>query len=168
MGKILDVAESHLRQAEWIFERMQGRDAIRCSVRAKNASFRLYLDAIESHEQFLVYAVSPNPIPEARRPAAAEYVTRANYGMRIGNFEMDLNDGEIRYKVSADVEGSSLTPRMVENMIATAVTTLDRYFPGLMGICFADQNPLEAIERIEKPQRTGAAPSASPAPSPAP
>lgn len=34
-----------------------------------------------------------------------EYITGANYGLRNGNFEMDVEDGEIRYKVYVNVKG---------------------------------------------------------------
>ena len=74
----------------------------------------------------------PNHAEEAKRPEAAEFVARANYGMRIGNFELDMEDGEVRFKVSVDIEGSQLTSVMVRNMIACAITCSDRYYPGIM------------------------------------
>ena len=46
--------------------------------------------------------------PEEMRVPMAEFLTRANYGLRIGNFEMDFEDGEVRYKSSVDFEGIEL------------------------------------------------------------
>ena len=40
--------------------------------------------------------------------AIAEFLTRTNYSMIIGNFELDFADGEIRYKTSIDVQGDFL------------------------------------------------------------
>src|SRR3954467_14939357 len=51
-------------------------------------------------EQFIFYVVMPVRAPAQMRLAVAEYITRANYGLRIGNFEMDFDDGEVRYKSS--------------------------------------------------------------------
>jgi len=45
----------------------------------------------------------------SKRGAVAEFINRANYGIIIGNFEMDFADGEIRYKTSIDVQGDKLT-----------------------------------------------------------
>lgn len=39
-------------------------------------------------------------VPEELRPGVAEFITRANYGLIRGNFEMDFNDGELRYKTT--------------------------------------------------------------------
>jgi hypothetical protein len=63
-----------------------------------------------------------------------EFITRANYGINIGDFEMDLDDGEIRFKISMDVEAGVLSNIMVRNMMVAAYTTVDRFFPGLMSV----------------------------------
>ena len=41
----------------------------------------------------------PMPVPEGCRTAIAEAITRANYGMKVGKFELDLSDGDLRYHV---------------------------------------------------------------------
>lgn len=53
-------------------------------------------------------------VPEDRRLALAEFLTRANYGLFIGNFEMDWQDGEVRYKTSIDVAGDRLSTALVQ------------------------------------------------------
>jgi hypothetical protein len=49
----------------------------------------------------------------------AEYLTRANYGLILGNFAMDMADGEVHYKVSVDFEDGLLSPKMANNMLAS-------------------------------------------------
>ena len=50
-------------------------------------------------DAYCVYAISPVGADVSNleeRAAMAEFLCRANYGMRYGNFEMDLQDGELR------------------------------------------------------------------------
>jgi hypothetical protein len=47
----------------------------------------------------------------------AEFLTRANSGMVIGNFELDFADGEIRYKTSIDVEGDKLSYAIIKRLV---------------------------------------------------
>jgi hypothetical protein len=101
------------------------------------------------YEQFLFYAIAPVKAPEMARPAVAEFITRANYGLRIGNMEMDFADGEVRYKSSLDFEGETLTAGLIKNTIYPAVQTLDRYVPGLMGVIYGGKSPIEAIADVE-------------------
>jgi hypothetical protein len=101
-------------------------------------------------EQFLFYCVMPVRVPENMRAAIAEYLTRANYGLRIGNFEMDFSDGEVRYKSSLDFEGESLTPNLIRNTIYPAVQTMDRYIPGMLAVIYGGKSPEEAIAEVEQ------------------
>ena len=100
-------------------------------------------------EQLLFYVMCPVKVAEDRRSAMAEFIARANYGMRIGNFELDFSDGEVRYKSSFDFEDVVLQPEMIRNAIYPAVQTMDRYLPGLMGVIYGNKTPSEAIAEIE-------------------
>ena len=100
-------------------------------------------------EQFVFYVLAPVKAPEALRPAVAEFITRANYGLRIGNFELDYLDGELRYKSSLDFEGVALTPVLINSAIYPAVQTMDRYLPGLMEVIYGDRPPAAAVAAIE-------------------
>jgi hypothetical protein len=101
-------------------------------------------------EQFIFYVVMPVRAPANMRTAVAEYITRANYGLRIGNFEMDFDDGEVRYKSSIDFEGVELTPGLIRNTIYPAVQTMDRYLPGVLSVVFGGKSAEEAIAAIEE------------------
>jgi len=52
-----------------------------------------------------VYSEFDRKAPAHRIAAVAEYITRANWGLSVGNWEIDLNDGETRFKTSLDAEG---------------------------------------------------------------
>ena len=81
----------------------------------------------------------------------AEFITRANRGMRIGNFELDFDDGEVRYKTSLDVEGGDLTSKMIDNLLRANLTTIDRYFAGMMELIYGEKSAVDIIRRIETP-----------------
>lgn len=87
--------------------------------------------------------------PPAKRPAIAEFITRANYGLPNGNFEMDFEDGEIRFKTSMDTEDIELTDAMVRNLVYANVLAMDQYLPGIMNVIYSDMSPDAAINRIE-------------------
>jgi hypothetical protein len=101
-------------------------------------------------EQFIFYVVMPMRVPETLRLPIAEFLTRANYGLRIGNFEMDFEDGEVRYKSSVDFEGITLTPSLIRNTMYPAVQTMDRYLPGILSVIYGGRTPAEAIAAVEE------------------
>jgi hypothetical protein len=138
-----------LEEDEWYPQRLDEKHVYRMGFNGKNARVACFAQIRMELEQFLFYVIAPMKVPEPDRLAVAEYLTRANYGLRIGNFELDLRDGEVRYKSSLDFEGSELTAAWIERAIYPAVQTMDRYLPGLMSVLYGPQSPEEAIAEIE-------------------
>lgn len=139
-----------LQQDDWHPQKVDDKLIYRCNYNGRNGAYTCYAIIRPDLEQFLFYAQTSVKVPENARYRVAEYLTRANYGLRIGNFEMDFADGEVRYKTSLDFEGSELTSPWIRNMLYPAVQTMDRYFPGLMRVIYSDHEPEEIIKEIEE------------------
>lgn len=139
------------REDGWKVRQLEDQSAYSTGYSGKNGDYHCYAIIRVDLEEFLFYAVSPVRVPEQVRAAVSEFITRANFGMRIGNFEMDYSDGEVRYKSSLNFEGEPLTHRAIHNVIYPAIHTADRYLPGLLRVSFGAATPLEAIEEIEGP-----------------
>jgi hypothetical protein len=56
------------------------------------------------------------------RLAAAETVARANYGLGLGKFELDFDDGEVRFQVSQILVDDAVGQAVIDRMIGAAVT----------------------------------------------
>ncbi len=154
MGALLDVVEEYLIEIGWKFEKDDDSDVIKTGVNAKNASFRLIIYSLEEKDLLTIYVAQDNNVPENKRILLAEFIARANYGLNLGNFDIDMEDGELGYKVSADLEGGTLSTDMVGNMVGAGVSTMDQYYPGLMAVLFSNATPEEAIIQIERPPTT--------------
>ncbi len=148
MGKIRETVDAFFSEDDWPTQELD-EATIRTGFSGKNGKYTCYGRCREAEEQFAFYAISPMNVPEEHRAAIAEFITRANYGMIVGNFEMDFSDGEIRYKASVDVEGSSLDTAMVKQMVYAAVYMMDKYVPGVMKVVYAGVSPQDAIAEIE-------------------
>jgi hypothetical protein len=92
----------------------------------------------------------PALVAEAQRGMIAEYLTRANYTQALGAFDMDFTDGEVRYRVAADVEGGQLGATMVRTMVRSALLAFDHYYPGLMRVIYCGMSPADAIASVEE------------------
>ena len=94
----------------------------------------LYATVRDEQDQLLVHSVLPIDVPEEQRATLALHLTQVNVGLVIGNFELDLTDGELRYKTSIDVEGGELTDTMLDNLISANVAAVDEHLPGILKI----------------------------------
>ncbi|HOU12935.1 MAG TPA: YbjN domain-containing protein [Anaerolineae bacterium] len=139
-----------LKDDGWYPQQLDEKTIHRVYFAGENGELRCYAQIRVDLEQFLFYVIAPVKAPEQMRAQVAEYIARANYGLRIGNFELDYTDGEVRYKSSIDFEGELLTPRLIKNAMYPAVHTMDFYLPGLLGVMYGNKTPAEAIRDIEE------------------
>lgn len=149
MGVMFDTVRQFFITNEWYFMQMDSRTVLQMSHTGRSGRWPCYAQVDEDDTLFFFYSVCPVTVPEAQRTTMAEYLTRANYGLKVGNFEMDYTDGEVRFKTSLDVENSELTLPLVTNLVYSNVWTMDRYLPGIFEVIYGQKTPEEAILTVE-------------------
>ncbi|RLC76114.1 MAG: hypothetical protein DRI81_10635 [Chloroflexi bacterium] len=149
MGQILETVLKFFSDDEWPFSRLEERPILRTGFAGDNGEWTCYAQVQEEQERFIFYSVCPVKAPEEKRPAMAEFLTRVNYGLVIGNFEMNFSDGEIRSKTSADFEGDRASVAVIKNLVYANVLTMDLYLPGIMSVLYGDVSPAQAITQVE-------------------
>ena len=94
-----------------------------------------------------VYGILPFLIPESYQSAAMLLITQINYDMLIGNLEMDINDGEIRYKHAVDVETVGINDEIIEHLLQSVIamtTVANELFSDLLN----NQDPAEDMQTL--------------------
>lgn len=148
-GEILTEIINFFTEDDWSFTKIQGEPMLQMAFQGENGKWTCYAKARIEQEQFVFYSICPVNAPENKRLAVAEFLTRANFGMIIGNFELDFVDGEIRYKTSIDVEDDSLSFALIKKLVYANVTMMDEYLPGIRSVIEGDVSPEDAIARVE-------------------
>jgi hypothetical protein len=139
----------YFEQDSWAFRRIDEHRAVEMSVAGENGTFRLVAIADEERNILRFLTFIEGKVPEARRREVMEYFTRANYGLLLGNFEMDLGDGEVRFKCSVDLEGIEISYPLYQNLLYVSVGMVDRYFPGFQRVLQGSADPAAAVSDIE-------------------
>ncbi len=148
-GKIFAAMLDFFKNDEWNFQQVDKMPVLSMPFVGSSGRWLCYAQAREEQEQFVFYSVYLVNVPPERMVAATEYITRANYGMIIGNFELDYSDGEVRYKTSIAVDSLGLRAELVRNMVYANVLVTDRYLSGLMRIIYGDADPAHEIHLVE-------------------
>ncbi|BAY90666.1 MULTISPECIES: YbjN domain-containing protein [unclassified Tolypothrix] len=148
-GKIYQAMLDFFSQEDWEFTKLKGELTLRLACQGKNGQWNCYALANEEQQQFLFYSICPLEVPSLNRSAIAEFLTRANYGMVIGNFEFNFDTGEIRCKTSIDVTGDRITSSLIERLVYANVITLDQYLPGILAVIAGKLSPTDAIALVE-------------------
>jgi len=138
------------------------------SMSGKNANYRFTARITHEDDYLQVTANYPFNVREEKlRSSTAELITRANYCMPLGKFEMDMEDGEVRFHLTHVIGELGLTSEMIEKHFMTAYFTMDRYFPAFMQHIHAGYTPEDAVFHAEldyNAERVEETPKPTPAP----
>jgi hypothetical protein len=145
---LVDTVAADLRDVGLDIEEGPDPSVVSLEASTRAGSWTTYVWVREASSQVIVHGVVPWPVPDGRRRPVASYLTLANYGLLIGNFEMDLSDGEVRFKTSLDFEGCELEPRLVRNLLAVNLRAVERYLPGVVAVVNGG-DPEAAIAAVE-------------------
>jgi hypothetical protein len=145
---LLQIAESILKEQEWQFSHLDD-SSIRIDVNGQSARWITLIKCIDEYQQLLIYSICPNKTPEAKFSEVQEFLTRANFGLKFGNFEFDYNDGEIRFKTSVQFAGEFDFAPMIGECLSLNIAIFDRYLSGILQVLFTEISPKEAIATIE-------------------
>ncbi len=129
---------------------MEGRTALAMTVSDAPYEWSCFAITLEEDRQCLFSSSVPVTVPPNRLPAMIEALARANFGLPIGNFEIDLTDGELRYKTSIDVDNSDLDAGLVRTLVYANISVTRRYLPALYAVANDGVEPAEAIKTVEE------------------
>ncbi len=150
--KIAEVINTFLTMDDWRYSFNKENGLFNFNLNIKGAIREIrYVIGVEEN-CYLVYAVSPISVDNndaEKMSAMAQFICRANYGLKNGNFELDMRDGEIRYKCYVDCADIVPSLAVVKNSIYTVALTFGHYSAGIIGVSFGLMTPEEAIAKCE-------------------
>ena len=142
-----------LEANDWHYSENAERGYYSLQVECDPGNVRMIIDTDEKEGSnfLLVYVTYPVRVPEARRQAVMELITRTNHQMRVGNFEMDFGDGEICFRVSLDLVGQDFTDESIERVVTYSLRTGNRLYAPLLSVAFGEVSASVALERMSAP-----------------
>ncbi len=149
-GPIMATVVSTIRACKWNFARYAEFPAVEFSLACKRTTVRVVVTAREPEQQVIVSSYLALKVPPERRPAAAEFIARVNYRCFTGAFDLDFENGSVRFRCGIDVEGGTLTEKMVDTLFGMTSYMADIYHDRLMQVIYGGEEPKAALERPEK------------------
>jgi hypothetical protein len=109
-----------LDEHSWEFQHVAGWVPLSC-----------YAEINPAMEAFLFRAINPLPVESARRGLVAEYITRVNYPLPIGNWAIDLDSGDVRWKAGLCFGGAGLGESLIRHVIDASLFFVYQHAVGI-------------------------------------
>lgn len=150
-----ELVENYLRENGWHYVRRDREDR-RTAVFLGGVSglggihdtYRFALCVDDDAVQY--YAILPVSAQD-KKVECAEFISRANCGMKFGKFELDFRDGEVRFHIIYPIDAIRIkVNESMQRIIRIASGTVREYVNGLMLVLIGQKTPAEAITEIER------------------
>lgn len=158
-GRFLyDAFLQFLRDDGWPIESEEEQfQAVAVPVEGRSGRWICGGQIMDERPLLLFSSVVPTFVPEAARPAVADFLHRANVGLLVGGFQFDPDGGEVRYVTSLDLSDvdpaaaveSGMLPGLIKRMVYANVSTTDQYFSALMSVIHSGVDPATAVAGAE-------------------
>lgn len=142
MSSMYDTLKTYFTKAGFEIIEDPTNHAIGMNYKGENGTWGCIARAREEYNQFVYYSLYPVPIPQERQLAMMVFLTLVNFGMIVGNFEMDVNDGEVRFKSSIDVGRAKLQNKYIRPVVVANLGMMNKYFAGITRV-IAGEDPYE-------------------------
>jgi hypothetical protein len=131
------------------------------AVTASNGTLQCYAEIDETLNRFRFYAHYGSNIPAESRIRVAELLTRLNYGLYVGNLEMNIDSGEVRFKTSfSDPTGNPPAKSAMSFLVLMSIVSMDLASPGITKVMLDSLTPEEAYLEISTPTTSQETPTA--------
>jgi hypothetical protein len=115
----------------WPYSEVRGAPVLLADLSGPAGRWSFYAQAVEEKDLVLLYSICPERVPEARRLEVSRFLTEANYGLAAGNFELDFEDGEVRYKTVLHLQGDELDGLVLKRLVRSNGIAVESYLPSL-------------------------------------
>ena len=129
----------------WEFDYDFKNEIIKLEVHGINTNFFVFFLVDEKQESLLCNTHISQKMPYFKRLEVCDFMSRVNYELVNGNFEMDMDNGEIRYRTFLDLADTEPSKDQILNIVWNGVQAFDTYYPGLMKLVYGDYSPEEAM-----------------------
>ena len=118
------------------------------NVKCKLRNVRLYVNFHENgYNTVAVTSVQGDPEDLGQ---LMRYLHQANYGLKSGNFELDVRDGEIRYKCWVCTDGLDTLPsEIIEPSVIIPCSMFERYGDGIAALAMGFSDADTEIQKVE-------------------
>ena len=152
--QIVDALRDWLDSDDWHYEYDAERHLIKAGITldCKLRNARIFIP-IRGDGSYIVNIYSPVSGDPASLDELIKYVAMANYGLANGNFDIDVSDGEVRYKTYVNCKDMKELPaQIIKDSIYAGWCMMDRYGNGLAALAMGFSDAETEIKKAEAPR----------------
>ena len=151
--QIVDALRDWLDNDDWHYDYDAEHHVIRAGINldCKLRNARMFIP-IREDGSYIVNIVLPISGDPKNMGELVKYVAMVNFGLANGNFEVDVKDGELRYKIYVNCKGLETLPdQIIKDSIYAGWFMVERYGDGIAALAMGFSDAEAEIKKAESP-----------------
>jgi hypothetical protein len=150
----LEQVASVFRENDWEFDYQEDGQILHSGIESGNGRWQIVVTDVDDGTTFIMLSVFPQKCPPRRRLACAELITRVNWGLTNGFFEMDAESGRIHFKTLLPFSDGVADTERLQNAILGNLASMNRFLPIGMSVIYANTSPKQALAAALRAQKS--------------
>jgi len=130
-------------------ERSDDQKDFKIGFTGDNGHFSAMITVDNVGRRIVVDTMCPINVPKTRLLAVTELTARINFGLALGNLDIDLGDGLILFRTGIKVGRINLDHETLFALICGNLWMMDRYAPAIASVAYGDITPQKAMAMLE-------------------
>jgi CheY-like chemotaxis protein len=118
----------------WSYVEQQGLPVLLSELEGPLGRWPFYARVAAEHGIVGFYSICPERVPEERRVDAADFLTWVNHGLAHGNFELDFENGEVRFKTVMPIAGHEVDLEVVRRLVRANGLAMETYLEDIKAL----------------------------------
>lgn len=132
---MVDAVRDYIDKKGWHYEYNAEKKFMKLgfNIKSKLKNVRIFWEF--KRDSYLVYTIAPICADKDNLAEVHKYVNLVNYCLINGNFELDVRDGELRYKAFVNTEGlDSISEAIIDDSLDVGIYMMEHYGDGFAAL----------------------------------
>ena len=132
--ELIDVVADSFDALDWPYSKPEGLPVLLSELDGPLGRWPFFVQVSVGLGVVAFCSVCPIRVPGEWRLDVAGYLTSINHGLACGAFELDLGDGEVRFKTVLAVDGTDVRTRLIRRLVRANGLAVETYLPELRAV----------------------------------
>lgn len=143
----MNIVKTYFNNRDWQFTQPNNKNTFFLGFGGQHGTFQTILD-LPNTDSMTFFSIYGSNIPEDKRIEILILINLINNDRFLGNFEMNPESGELRYKTCLSLKNIELSDHILDEIIITNITTMDKFIPAIKDVLFNNISPEAAYAPI--------------------
>jgi hypothetical protein len=151
---LYEIIAAYLDESETHFQTDDENGRVFVQINGADGSWEVAIRIADDEEPrgVVIHSRHPARIPECNRLKVAEVLTRINYDLVFGNFELGMDDGTVFFKTALDLVDGQMTKAMFERLYDLNLSSMNQHYAKILSVGFGELEPEVLAAGEDRPE----------------